>query len=143
MRTLYLTFKQNDWQQQLRNNYSSKTDIKADLTVDNQTYKRVGIRFKGNTSYSGPASRNSQKLPFNIEIDYINTSQRLYGYKTLNLNNGWQDPTFLKEAKIPINEIACQLGYTELSNFTHAFVRWTGCSPTEFREELVRGGNSL
>jgi AraC-like DNA-binding protein len=31
------------------------------------------------------------------------------------------------------SEIAHELGYSDLTNFSHAFKRWTGCSPGEFR----------
>ena len=32
-------------------------------------------------------------------------------------------------------EIASELGYSKVSNFSRAFQRWTGKSPTEFRRE--------
>jgi AraC-like DNA-binding protein len=40
---------------------------------------------------------------------------------------------YLREKEIPISEIAWLLGYREVSSFTHAFVRWTGSTPKEFR----------
>jgi AraC-like DNA-binding protein len=46
---------------------------------------------------------------------------------------------WLGNEKTHVSEIAYALGYTELSNFTHAFVRWTGISPTAYREERMRG----
>ena len=36
----------------------------------------------------------------------------------------------------PIETIARQLGYAETASFTHAFTRWTGLRPSEFRREL-------
>lgn len=30
-------------------------------------------------------------------------------------------------------DIASRLGYSDAANFRHAFVRWTGSSPTSFR----------
>ncbi len=95
VRSLYLTFKQVDWWQQLTNNYSTKTDIKADLTVDGKPYPDIGVRFKGNSSYRSIGS--SQKKSFNLSTDSFVPSQRLYGYKTLNLNNAFLDPTFVRE----------------------------------------------
>jgi len=35
-----------------------------------------------------------------------------------------------------IETIAQQLGYTETASFTHAFIRWTGLPPSEFRRKL-------
>ena len=40
---------------------------------------------------------------------------------------------YLKDRELPITEIAWLLGYQEISNFTHAFKRWTGMNPREFR----------
>jgi AraC-like DNA-binding protein len=36
----------------------------------------------------------------------------------------------------PIETIARQLGYAETASFTHAFSRWTGLRPSEFRRRL-------
>ncbi|WP_439370204.1 AraC family transcriptional regulator [Bradyrhizobium sp. PMVTL-01] len=41
---------------------------------------------------------------------------------------------YLREAELPISEIAWLLGYSEVSSFTHAFVRWTGVSPRMYRD---------
>lgn len=35
-----------------------------------------------------------------------------------------------------LSQIAERLGYSDLSAFSHAFCRWTGRSPSEFRDEL-------
>jgi AraC-like DNA-binding protein len=40
---------------------------------------------------------------------------------------------YLQERELPISEIAWLLGYSEISSFTHAFVRWTGLTPKAFR----------
>ncbi len=40
---------------------------------------------------------------------------------------------FVREAKTPMIEITFLLGYSEQANFTRAFKRWTGQSPSEFR----------
>ena len=95
VRSFYLTFKQTNWWNQLTWNKSSRTDIKADLSVDGQTYKDVGVRFKGNTSYS--YNPTSQKKPFNIRIDSFVQGQQLHGYQNLNLQNSYKDATFVRE----------------------------------------------
>ena len=42
---------------------------------------------------------------------------------------------YLSERELPISEIAWLLGYCEVSSFTHAFKRWTGKTPRQFRSE--------
>src|SRR5947209_1452948 len=44
---------------------------------------------------------------------------------------------YLRDRELPISEIAWLLGYREISSFTHAFRRWTGMSPREFRTSIV------
>ncbi|CQA11993.1 HTH-type transcriptional regulator [Mycobacteroides abscessus] len=39
----------------------------------------------------------------------------------------------LLDRSLSVSEIAAELGYAELTNFTHAFKRWTGRSPRHFR----------
>lgn len=95
IRTIYLQFPQPNYWQLLINNYQTKIDIPATMTVDGVTYDSVGVRFKGQTSYLG--TQNSQKKSFNITLDYVHPDQKLMGYKTLNLNNSFQDASFLRE----------------------------------------------
>ncbi|AMT73415.1 MULTISPECIES: helix-turn-helix transcriptional regulator [Mycobacteriales] len=39
----------------------------------------------------------------------------------------------LLDQSMSVSEIATDLGYSDLTNFSHAFKRWTGRSPSEFR----------
>lgn len=41
---------------------------------------------------------------------------------------------YIRETHRPIGEITFLLGFSEPSNFTRAFRRWTGMAPAEFRE---------
>lgn len=40
----------------------------------------------------------------------------------------------LLDRSVSVSEIAAELGYADLTNFTHAFKRWTGRSPRHFRK---------
>ena len=40
---------------------------------------------------------------------------------------------YLSDRDLPISEIAWLLGYREVSSFTHAFKRWCGMTPGQFR----------
>ena len=95
VRAVYLDFPQTSYWTLLTNNYSSKTDLPATMTVDGVFYDSVGVRFKGQTSYQ--MVQNSQKKSFNISVDYTRPDQELMGYKTLNLANCFGDPSFLRE----------------------------------------------
>lgn len=95
LRTIDLTFAQSNWYQLLEQSHSTGIDVSADLTADGVTYPNVGVRFRGYSSYNSIGS--SQKKPINISMDAFDSSQRLYGIKTINLNNGFRDPTFIRE----------------------------------------------
>jgi AraC-like DNA-binding protein len=40
----------------------------------------------------------------------------------------------LRETDLTVDEIAAALGFSEVGNFRHAFRRWTGMSPSNFRD---------
>lgn len=96
IRDVYLTFSQSNWWQLLLANYQAEINIPADMRVDGVTYPTVGVRFRGNSSYF-QLPPNSEKRSLNIETDAYVPGQDLYGYEHLNLNNGFHDPTFLRE----------------------------------------------
>lgn len=97
VRTLHLGFGQANWWDQLLSNKSSETYIRASLKVDGRLYQDVGVRFRGGSSYAFPRHLNSRKLPFKISMDEFVSDQELYGYTKLDLNNGFWDPTFMRE----------------------------------------------
>lgn len=100
VRDVYLSFSQTNWWSQLTTNYASDTNLAATLVVDGITYPNVGVRFRGNTSYTMLPTQPNQgweKKSFNIEMDWLVPGQDIYGYDHLNLNNGFHDPTFLRE----------------------------------------------
>lgn len=41
----------------------------------------------------------------------------------------------LQEEGLSVSEVAFRLGYNDVSNFSRAFRRWTGVSPSDFRKE--------
>ena len=40
---------------------------------------------------------------------------------------------YLRKTEMTNEEIASRLGYSDAANFRHAFTRWTGKSPSDFR----------
>jgi AraC-like DNA-binding protein len=42
----------------------------------------------------------------------------------------------MDQSTISITEAAYLLGFSEVSNFTRAFKRWTGKSPRDYRQSL-------
>jgi hypothetical protein len=96
LRTLNLTFRDANWLALLRSNYASETNILADLVVDGVTYPNVGVRIRGNTSYTALPT-GSEKFSLKLTMDFVDAGQDLMGYDSINLNNGFHDPTFTRE----------------------------------------------
>lgn len=96
LRTVNLQFHDTNWLTLLRQNYASETNILADLTVDGVTYPNVGVRIRGNTSYTALPG-GSEKFSLKVETDFVDPEQEILGYDTFNFNNGFRDPTFSRE----------------------------------------------
>ncbi len=95
VRDIHLSFTQPNYWQIMQGNYQSQTNLMATMVVDGITYDSVGVRFKGQTSYS--QTGNAQKKSFNIETDWLVPGQKLMGYDILNLHNCFQDESFMRE----------------------------------------------
>ena len=93
LRTLFFTFENKDWEQELEDFHGTDVDVPATLTVDGKTYPNVGVHFRGMSSYM--MVRAGQKRSMNVALDLANDKQKIGGYKTLNLLNAHEDPTFL------------------------------------------------
>lgn len=93
-----LTFNQTGFWDSLVANYPSETDMMAiGLTITDNTgvhvMDSIAIRLKGNSSYGHPGNKKS----FKIDINQWVTGQDYDGMKKLNFNNGFKDPTFMRE----------------------------------------------
>jgi AraC-like DNA-binding protein len=49
---------------------------------------------------------------------------------------------FIQEGELEMDQIADKLGFAETSSFYHAFKRWLGCSPGEYRKSIHPGTSS-
>ena len=97
IKTIYLYFSQPDYWQQMEDNYWSWSDVEilAKMVVDGNVYDSVGVQFKGQSSFQ--QIEHSQKKSFNISLDFVRPDQKIKGYKKLNLNNAFDDPSFIRE----------------------------------------------
>jgi spore coat protein CotH len=93
LRTLFLEFENPDWEAELEEFHNTDVEVPATLTVDGKKYPNVGVHFRGMSSYGGV--RRGSKRSMNLSLDTADAKQRLLGYKTLNLLNAHEDPTFL------------------------------------------------
>lgn len=72
------------------------TYVKADLTIAGQTFKDIGLRYKGNSTYA--TTSRVLKRPFKVELDRNVEGQAFLGVRKLSLNVHVMDPTLCREA---------------------------------------------
>lgn len=118
VRNLYLNFSQTNYWNQLTANYPTRTHIPANLVFEGISLDSVGVSFKGNTSYTGTGT--SQKKSFSVKTEEFIDNQDLFGYSTLNLNNAFQDASFLREV-FYLNQIRQHIPAAK-ANFVHLYI---------------------
>ena len=110
-----ITFYQSNWDavlDSLKNLDNGTYLLAPSVEINGQVFDSVGVKYKGNSSYSP----NNSKNPMHIELNFIRPAQNYQGYKDLKLSNGFADPTFIRE---PLSyEILRQ--YTEAPLANHA-----------------------
>ena len=116
--TINLQFSDPNYWTMLTNNFPSRTDMPATVTVDGVVYDSVGVRFKGNSSYN--AIGNSPKKSFNLSFDDWVHGQNADGYSTIVLNNCYNNPSFMNEVLYEY-EISKHVPAPK-GNFTHLFI---------------------
>ncbi len=67
------------------------------VIIDNEAYKNVAIRAKGNTSLSNVQNYGNDRYSFKIEFDHYDDTNTYYGLDKLSLNNIIQDNTYMKD----------------------------------------------
>lgn len=113
-----IEFSESNWDallDQYKSNDIGERLIASSCTVNGIAYDSVGVKYKGNSTYSA----NNAKNPLNIKLNYI-LDQDHQGYKTLKLSNGSKDPSFVRE--VLSYEIARKYMDAPLSNYAKVYI---------------------
>ena len=86
----------DDWDTFL-DNCQSEEYYNCTVVIDDETYRNVAIRGKGNTSLSQVPSYGNDRYSFKIEFDHYDNANTYYGLDKLCLNNIIQDNTYMKD----------------------------------------------
>ena len=97
----------DEWFNTLYENHRSADDPYEAVMIDHEDYNfyPVGARFKGSSSFSINSNKKSFKIDVNEFFENCNIYDKLpeceelsfYGLKKMNFNNGFKDPSFLRE----------------------------------------------
>ncbi len=118
IKDIKLYFSQADYAAQLTSNYNTTNMVIAKVVYEGKTYENVGVEYKGNTSYSGV--RNQEKKSFGLKADFKIDGQNIGGYETLNLNNAYQDESYLRE--VVYGQLARKHIPAVKTNFVHLYI---------------------
>ncbi|MDA3837713.1 MAG: CotH kinase family protein [Candidatus Delongbacteria bacterium] len=93
--TVEITFTESNWDQLLDDLVTEGLEnrLLGTAVVNGIIFDSVGVRYKGNSTYSASRTKN----PFNIKLDYTIGSQEYGEYGTLKLANVYNDPSFVRE----------------------------------------------
>ncbi len=118
---IHLTFPQADWWDQLTANFEGLEDplyLEAAFDWGDFHLDRIGVRFKGNSSYT---SYPGIKKSFKLDIDEYVDGQEIFGLDKINLNNGFMDPSLIREKSC--YELCQAVGLpTERTNFAALYI---------------------
>lgn len=114
-----ITFLQSNWNYQLDTAKQGADSyiMAAVVKINGVIFDSVGIKYKGNSSYSPSFSKN----PIHIELDQYK-NQTYNGIKDIKLSNNYKDPSLIREV----------LGYDILKNYMH-------CSESNFAKVYING----
>ena len=99
LRSIYIDFEDSDYHDILVNSFfnSPSYRIPATVTLNGIVHDSVGVRYKGNSTFCLPNDQGNPKVPYNLDMNYWVSGQKLMGLKKVKLANAWLDPTFTKE----------------------------------------------
>ena len=117
-----IEFQEKNWKHILDSlfiNYGDEGRLVGDIEIDGYKIRKVGIRYKGFSSFSSDGRKN----PFNIDLNYSLNNQNYKGYTKLKLSNVIHDPSFVRE--VLSYEIARKYMPASLANFANVYINDT------------------
>ncbi len=91
-----IVMKDSDWASLTANAYT-KDYYKADFWFDDELVPDVAVRTKGNASLMETVEWDSPRFPLAIDFNLFNRARTFHGMKKVHFNNGWSDPTLLRD----------------------------------------------
>jgi spore coat protein CotH len=91
-----IVMKDEDWTS-CQVNALAEEYVRADFWFDGELIPDVAVRPKGNSSLKQATSSKSPRFSLKVDFNFFNSARTFRGLKKLNFNNGWSDPTLIRE----------------------------------------------
>jgi len=94
--TVRIVMPEDDWKSLMADAYA-KDYYKADFWFDGELVPDVAVRTKGNASLNQTVAWKSERFPLAIDFNLLNPERTFHGMKKVHFNNGWSDPTLIRD----------------------------------------------
>ena len=94
--TVRIVMREEDWTA-CQQNALAEQYVRADFWFDGELVPNVAVRPKGNSSLREAARSGSPRFSLKVDFNLLNRVRNFRGLKKLNLNNGFSDPTLIRE----------------------------------------------
>ncbi|HNX21041.1 MAG TPA: CotH kinase family protein [Bacteroidales bacterium] len=111
-----ITFTEPHWQDSLTVNKPLDIYMPATVSINGIVLDSVGVKYKGNSSYSPGRIKN----PFNLSLDEFKSSNDYQDYTSIKLANVFGDPSFIRE--VLTYEIAGKYLYAPKANYAQVYI---------------------
>ncbi len=94
VQTIEIFFASSSWDATLDAATTTDTYTIADsVRINGVVFDSVGVKYKGNSSYNASNNKN----PLHLNLNYVKGGQDYEGYTDVKLQNGYQDPSMIRE----------------------------------------------
>ncbi len=93
---IHIQMDENDWKTMIENAIKEEF-VEATVTINGEVYPLVKVRPKGNSSLRSVANGKNNRFSFKINFDSLVKNRTMAGLTQLNLNNGFSDPSYMRE----------------------------------------------
>jgi spore coat protein CotH len=94
--TVRFVMSEDDWEY-MQDNALEEQYARADMWYDDKLVEDIALRPKGNSSLNTTVKNGSIRFSLKADLNFFNSARNLDGVKKLNFNNGFSDPTFMRE----------------------------------------------
>ncbi len=94
--TVRIVMTEEDWSFCQTNAFEEQY-VPADFWFEDELIPDVGVRPKGNSSLGQAVGWGSPRMPLAVDFNIFNRVRTFHGVKKVFLNNGWSDPTLIRE----------------------------------------------
>jgi spore coat protein CotH len=94
--TVRIIMSEEDWEYSLAN-AAAEEYVQADFWFDDLLVPDIAVRPKGNSSLKAAIRADSPRMSLKVDFNFFNSERTFYGLKKINLNNGFSDPTLIRE----------------------------------------------